>query len=251
MITRLELMELDELVKLEKIIERGRQTFVDVGIALAEIRDKRLYRESFGTFEEYCKTRWGFSRRHSYRLLEASEIADDLCPMGHILNERTAREFTSIPKEDRPAIAESAKRIAAADGRAAMNSSDVKEAKKQFDRNPDQSEKPILTEDQARRLDLVMDGFTQVANISKDKGLILLAEERGLYVRIDRNTIWGNPFILDDDGDRETVIENYEDYLTKKPSLQNKANELRGKLLGCWCYPENCHAHALIKGLKL
>lgn len=36
----------------EAIIERGLATFVEVGTALAEIRDNRLYRESHGTFEE-------------------------------------------------------------------------------------------------------------------------------------------------------------------------------------------------------
>jgi hypothetical protein len=108
-----------------------------------------------------------------------------------------------------------------------------------------------LTDDQERRLTLVREGHTQIANISKDKALIAIAMQEGLYVRVDRNTIWGNPFILDEDGDRDTVIKSYSSYLKMKPSLKNKSQDLRGKLLGCWCYPEDCHASALIKGLKL
>lgn len=111
--------------------------------------------------------------------------------------------------------------------------------------------KPILTEDQARRLTLALDGVTQLANIRDDKALIDLAIAKGIYEKIDRHTIWGNPFILPDDGDRETVIENYEDYLTKKPSLAKQSHTLKGKILGCWCYPQNCHGHVLIKEFKL
>ena len=106
-----------------------------------------------------------------------------------------------------------------------------------------------LTDDQERRLKLVREGHTQVANIARDKTLIAIATQEGLYVRIDRRTAWGNPFILGKDGDRGTVIEKYANYLTKNPSLKNKSQDLRGKLLGCWCYPEDCHANVLIKGM--
>jgi hypothetical protein len=32
--------------------------FVKVGLALARIRDARLYRAEFPTFEAYCQTKW-------------------------------------------------------------------------------------------------------------------------------------------------------------------------------------------------
>ena len=50
------------LAELETVIESGIRTFVDVGRALLEIRDSRLYRESYPTFDEYCRERWGFGR---------------------------------------------------------------------------------------------------------------------------------------------------------------------------------------------
>lgn len=72
------------------------------------------------------------------------------------------------------------------------------------------------------------------------------AEDAGLYVRIDRKGPWGNPFELPGDGDRETVIRNYEEhYLPYKPSLLSRLPELRGKALGCWCAPEACHGDVL------
>jgi transposase-like protein len=76
--------------------------------------------------------------------------------------------------------------------------------------------------------------------------LIEWADREGLYMRVDRRSDWGNPFVTPDDGDRDTVINNYEyHYLPHKPSLLDRTNDLRGKALGCWCAPEPCHADVL------
>lgn len=45
------------LTQNEAVIERGRRAFVEVGTALAQIRDSRLYRQSHDTFEAYCRER--------------------------------------------------------------------------------------------------------------------------------------------------------------------------------------------------
>lgn len=87
-------------------------------------------------------------------------------------------------------------------------------------------------------------GETVVLNMRDD--LARAIESRGLLVRIDRGTPWGNPFILDDDGDRDAVIGSYRDhYLPHKPSLLSRLEELKGKALGCWCAPEACHGDVL------
>jgi hypothetical protein len=95
------------------------------------------------------------------------------------------------------------------------------------------------------RKELVLKGKTVVANKKEDRALIQWAQEKGLYMAIDRGSIWGNPFILPDDGTRKEVIENYRWYYTKKPSLQGKIDILKGKVLGCWCYPLSCHGDVL------
>jgi hypothetical protein len=59
---------------LERRVERA---VFEAGKALAELRDRRLYRSTHGTFEEYCKDRFGFERRHPYRLIEASAVFDN------------------------------------------------------------------------------------------------------------------------------------------------------------------------------
>jgi len=63
---------------------RGLATFVEVGQALMKIRDARLYRETHETFESYCRERWGWSRRHANRTIQAAEVAGVLGPMGPI-----------------------------------------------------------------------------------------------------------------------------------------------------------------------
>ena len=65
-------------------------------------------------------------------------------------------------------------------------------------------------------------------------------------VYIGRPGPWGNPFEIGKDGDREEVVEKYAEWLLAQPELVEKAKEeLRGKVLGCWCAPKLCHGNIL------
>lgn len=88
------------LAECEQVIERGLAVFTEVGAALIEIRDRRLYRQSHGTFEEYCEQRWGFSRSRAYRIIEATQTTRALSPIGDTplpANEGQARELRGLP----------------------------------------------------------------------------------------------------------------------------------------------------------
>ena len=92
--------EVDRKAQLEATIERGMQTFVEVGLALMEIRDGRLYRAEYGTFEEYCQERWGWERRHAYRLIDAAAAVENVSNWTQNqvpANEAQARPLTSLP----------------------------------------------------------------------------------------------------------------------------------------------------------
>lgn len=92
--------------QLEAIVERGVETFVEVGNALLEIRNLRLYRREFSTFEDYCRQRWQLSRRHAYELISAAEVVSNLCAMAHTLpsNERQVRPLAKLePEQQREA----------------------------------------------------------------------------------------------------------------------------------------------------
>lgn len=94
--------ERSDLRRLEKVVEDGMQTFLEVGQALKEIRDAKLYREKWTTFDGYVEDRWEFQKRHAYRLIEAFEtkqVVDEKCPTGHkITNERQLRELAKVPE---------------------------------------------------------------------------------------------------------------------------------------------------------
>lgn len=99
-------------------------------------------------------------------------------------------------------------------------------------------------EDRARR-SAVAAGETIVANIKTDDRLIRWAQFEGRLVKVDRSSDWGNPFVLPEDGDRDTVCEHYAVYLSMKPSLLKRVPELKGRVLACWCYPNRCHGDHL------
>ena len=69
------------------------------------------------------------------------------------------------------------------------------------------------------------------------------------YVRIDRRSDWGNPYMITTATDRQTVIEQYRTYLMRQiESGEFKLDDiaaLSGKRLACWCAPEPCHGHVL------
>lgn len=81
----------------EQRIERGLRTFLDVGQALAEIRDSRLYKGTHETFEDYCRERWNFTDRRARQMIEAAEIGT----MVPVENERQARALSSVPAKER------------------------------------------------------------------------------------------------------------------------------------------------------
>lgn len=65
------------LVELEQVIEAGQQTFVDVGLALLTIRERRLYQQP--TFREYLGERWPqLSVSHVYHLMDATTVVNNL-----------------------------------------------------------------------------------------------------------------------------------------------------------------------------
>ena len=69
------LKESNRLIQLEKVIKDGQQAFIEVGTALAVIRDEKLYRADYKSFAEYLDQVWQLGRAHGYRLIDASEAA--------------------------------------------------------------------------------------------------------------------------------------------------------------------------------
>ena len=104
---QLTLLERTRLTDCELVIERGLNTFVDVGNALLEIRDSRLYRADYSTFEEYCRSKWGFTDERARLLMRSTEVVNRLTPtiVGVLpTNEAQARPLTRLePEQQREA----------------------------------------------------------------------------------------------------------------------------------------------------
>lgn len=97
--------EAEHLADCETIIAAGLASFVEVGEALADVRDSRLYRQTHGTFEDYCSDRWGLSHRHVNRMVEASQVVGALGPIGPVpTNEAQARPLAPL-RDDPDALA--------------------------------------------------------------------------------------------------------------------------------------------------
>jgi hypothetical protein len=108
---------------LEAVIKDGLKTFWEVGHALAEIRDKRLYREEYDTFREYCDKKWGFSDRRARQLISSAEVVDDVKQaikngggksgtVVPLLDERKTRELVSTPPARRATVLTAAAKTA-------------------------------------------------------------------------------------------------------------------------------------------
>ena len=100
--------ESKRLIALEVIIEKGKKTFIEVGEALAEIRDFKLYRIEHKTFEDYCVKKWNFTRMHASRLIAGAEVCNQLVTVGAQAlpeTESQARPLAQLPTPEKKAEA--------------------------------------------------------------------------------------------------------------------------------------------------
>jgi hypothetical protein len=92
-----EALEKSPLGECEEVITRGLNSFSEVGNALLRIRDERLYKERYSSFEDYCEERWKISKTHANRLIGSSAVARNLAPIGAIpSSEAVARPLANL-----------------------------------------------------------------------------------------------------------------------------------------------------------
>lgn len=69
-------------------------------------------------------------------------------------------------------------------------------------------------------------------------------------VYIGRGSKWGNPFVVGKDGTREEVIKKYHKWILGQFGLMASLYQLKGKTLGCFCKPKDCHGDVLVELIK-
>jgi len=98
--------ESQRLAELEKVIAKGQKTFVEVGLALVEIRDLRLFKREYSSFNEYCQKRWGWEQRYTRYVIAGAEAVKSL-PEGTrtlVNHEGVARELAKAAPEQRAGV---------------------------------------------------------------------------------------------------------------------------------------------------
>jgi hypothetical protein len=91
-------------LELEAVVEDGLGKFLQTGQALAEIRNRRLYRVEFVSFEAYVLSRFHLHRSAIDGLIRASQTAETLLESGITLpsdtNPTSLRAISALPGDD-------------------------------------------------------------------------------------------------------------------------------------------------------
>lgn len=97
-LTEIEVAELEEIeARIESAMVSTRDSFVEIGLSLAAMRDsglpsKRLYRTEFSTFQEYCQKRWGFTPQRAGQFMKSASTYTKL---------KIENKFSILPGRER------------------------------------------------------------------------------------------------------------------------------------------------------
>ncbi len=287
----MEILNIDESHELERcevVIKQGLQTFIEVGQALMTIKEKRLYRISFKTFEDYCTHKWGMVQQSATRLIRAYETVTNLQsePIGSLLpqSESQIRPLTSLEPEIQKEVwkevvkqsEETKQPITAAKVQTVVNdwkpvNQEIKEVKnepmfaistpeellkkaKEVAKERAEVKRQIIDQkgsteviplEDLELINRMKEGETVVLNMNTNFHAMKWAKDNNRFQQIDRWSDWGNPFLIGGDGNRDTVCESFKVYFNLKLELNQKVKQLKGKALGCHCYPLRCHGEHL------
>lgn len=176
----LTIVERNKLAELEEGIQRhldaAASNYFEAGNLLVQIRDNRLYKETHGTFEEYCRDKWTMTKTHANRLIGSAEVTDNLTPTGVIpKSERVVRPLTKLnPDQQREAWAK-AIQTAPEGGVTARHVYKIVKDMTEEKKEPEKK-KPILKLDVPQEPELISSKFqaafeAMVSAIKNEKGL--------------------------------------------------------------------------------
>ncbi|GAB6191120.1 hypothetical protein [Desulfocastanea catecholica] len=108
----LSVQEEKRLEQLENLVVENFKTFVQVGQALAEIKERKLYRMKALTFEKYCKELFDIAKSRVRELINATDVIENLRHGGGFgddqlllpLNERQVRPLIKLRPEQQLAV---------------------------------------------------------------------------------------------------------------------------------------------------
>jgi hypothetical protein len=117
----------------EVVIEENEKGFLEYMAAMHEICTKRLYRDEYPTFEQYCRKRWNITRARGYQLVNAYKTVQQMSTavdiQGALTSGNQVLELAKVPEKERLAVLKAAKKKAA-DGK--MTSRHIREAAREL-----------------------------------------------------------------------------------------------------------------------
>ncbi len=118
-----------DLRRYEIEIEENRDAFLTMAADLFEIWSRRLYRENYRSFKQYCRERWDFSRAYGYQLINAHKTIEKVSTVVDtpvaITSGTQALVLAKVPEEQQAEVVKKAMQKAA-DGK--LTSRHIKEA---------------------------------------------------------------------------------------------------------------------------
>lgn len=111
----------------EAIIEESLNGFRKAAASLKSIKDGKLYKGTYKTYEEYCIQRWQITPQHANRLIRAADVVETIKsePNGSVLPE-TEAQARALSKVKTQYLSETWKRIQNETGKAQPTAEDIR-----------------------------------------------------------------------------------------------------------------------------
>jgi hypothetical protein len=183
--------EINRKTQLEQVIDRSHAQFIEVGLAVAEIRQGKLYQIEYETFEEYCDKHWGWTKQRIYQIMDATEIHRSLPPKVNNLltRESQLRPLKSVPPVQREIVVREASK-ASPNGHVTAKAI-TEAAQRVVTPKPTPTEKPQLLDATGFPVpDSVIQLFHRVEEVKEV--LSRFASTRGLMRRVEetKDMLW-------------------------------------------------------------
>jgi len=95
----LSIIERAKRENLVQVVHDNKAAILKTAIALAGIRDEKLYRETHANFADFVRDEFQFEKSHAYRLCDWATVAANVSPIGENPGESHARELKRLPDE--------------------------------------------------------------------------------------------------------------------------------------------------------
>lgn len=167
------------LKELKSIVDHTIESTIECGLALKEIRDRKLFLEECGSFQEFCETNWKVTKQRAYQLIDSAEVIASLPPQKSTMvdSERVARELKKVPEGNREAVLDRAAESGKVTGKSvatAAKSMKEPEEPKTCDRTGFEIPEPSPAMASWRRMDDVNKMLTTISSV---KGIIGRAQD--------------------------------------------------------------------------